>query len=98
MAGYDFLDDGQADARALAARFGGEEGFEDAPGVRMGDARSIVDDGKDQPAMVVPGGARTVTAPSLPQASQALSRRFTTACSSKRGSPWMTGRLGARSV
>jgi hypothetical protein len=53
MAGDDLLDNGQADACPLPARLGGKEGFQHATGVRMGYARAVVDDSKDQPSISI---------------------------------------------
>ena len=55
MAGHDLLDKRKADACALPARFGGKEWFQHATGVRMGYARAIVYDSKDQASVSIPG-------------------------------------------
>jgi hypothetical protein len=53
MAGDDFLDNGEADACALPARFGGKEGFQHATGVCRRDARAVIDNGNNQSSISI---------------------------------------------
>ena len=53
MASHDFLDDDQTDPGSLSTWFGGKEWLQYAPGIGRGNARTVIDNGKNQPAMSI---------------------------------------------
>jgi hypothetical protein len=53
MAGYDLLDNGEADARALPTWLGGKEWFQHAAGVCRRDARAIIDNRNNQSSISI---------------------------------------------